>query len=150
MTVRGSVSKMIGRHIILVDKMSKECVETSLDTLAVLAAGFTPVGRTGRLKANWKRTPVSRNARGEYTGRIYNDLSYAAPVEYGSSPHIIMSKSRNGLLANREDGFGPVHGPVHHPGFVGSHMAQKAALAFQQSGSERAIAEEKVRKYLTH
>lgn len=147
MTRRGSVSKMIARQLPEIDRMCKSTVKDSLEALKVLAISYTPRD-TGKLAESWKTTPVTKTSRGEFTGRVYNDTSYAAPIEYGSQPHIIRPKNHAGVLANRRKGFGPVFGSVNHPGNPGFHMASKAALQFKHSGASRAIAEAKVREFL--
>lgn len=144
MTVKGSVSKMIGRHLSQMDKMNKECVEDSLDALAKLAAAFTPVD-TGHLAKSWRTTPVHRNSRGQYTGRIYNPVHYAASIEHGSSPHLITPTNKKALSW---DGARHPVKEVMHPGSTGHHMATKAAEAFKTTGLRTKIAEDKTKKYI--
>ncbi len=80
--------------------------------------------RTGEL-----RRSIGHKTFG-YRGYVYSFARHAAAQEYGASPHKI-SVSRKKALANSKVGFGPVAGPVNHPGNPGTHFMLKAAQAFR-------------------
>ncbi len=90
---------------------------------AGVAKTSAPV-RTGEL-----RRSIGHKAIG-YHGYVYSFARHAASQEYGASAHVI-AVSRKKALANRKMSFGPVRGPVNHPGNPGTHFMLKAAQAFR-------------------
>lgn len=55
---------------------------------------------------------------------IVGPLKYALAQEKGARPHSIGAEGQ--ILANKGDNFGPVRGPVLHPGNRGIHFLLKA------------------------
>lgn len=55
---------------------------------------------------------------------------YAAAQEEGAAPHTIGAPGQT--LANEEDGFGPVKGPVLHPGNPATHFMRNALRMVNQ------------------
>lgn len=66
------------------------------------------VYRAGRQQAGWKVAGVP----------------YAAAQEEGARPHQIGQEGQ--ILGNKKDNFGPIRGPVHHPGNPATHFMERA------------------------
>jgi hypothetical protein len=66
--------------------------------------------RVGRKLAGWK----------------VEGVPYAEAQEKGAQPHLIGSEGK--ALANPDDNFGPVAGPVRHPGNPATRFMEKARL----------------------
>ncbi len=90
---------------------------------AGVAKTSAPV-RTGELRRSIGHKVVG------YHGYVYSGVRHAASQEFGAAPHKI-AVSRKKALANPKMGFGPVAGPVNHPGNPGNHFMLKAAQAFR-------------------
>lgn len=62
----------------------------TLEALALLenlVKDNTPVGATSLLRGAWAHELLGGPDDGRVTGRLYNPLGYAAPMEYGTKPH---------------------------------------------------------------
>lgn len=81
------------------------------------ASGRAPVGKSataGQLAASGE-TSVGRRG-GKVSGEVRFTAPHAEIVHNGSRPHEIPRGGGRTILANRVEGFGPVTGPVNHPG----------------------------------
>ena len=92
------------------DKVFDETVKLAYE-IRNEAIAATPV-KTGVLRAGWK-VRQGRNGKGGFI-EVSNSVPYAANVEYGTKPHLIVAKNKK-VLANRRTGqfFGK---SVNHPG----------------------------------
>ena len=86
---------------------------------AVLAAGLAPK-RSGFLAGTIRAT-----GHGFAAG-----AAYAAAQEEGAAPHAIGAPGQT--LGNAADGFGPVRGPVLHPGNPATHFMRDALRLVNQ------------------
>lgn len=87
---------------------------------AVLAAGLAPK-RSGFLASTIRAT-----GHGFAAG-----AGYAAAQEEGAGPHLI-GASFGSTLVNEAEGFGPVIGPVVHPGNPATHFMRNALRMVNQ------------------
>jgi hypothetical protein len=87
---------------------------------AVLAAALAPK-RSGFLASTIHATGHGFAA----------DAGYAAAQEEGAGPHLIGAKFGS-TLVNEAEGFGPVIGPVEHPGNPATHFMRNALRMVNQ------------------
>ncbi len=66
-----------------------------------------------------------------YGGNIHTYLKYAASQEYGSRSHSIAAVRKQALY-HAKPGFGPVAGPVEHPGTGAKGFMHAAAYRYRE------------------
>lgn len=79
---------------------------------------------TGELARSIRYTPVS-----PLSGNIGSTAKHAGPQNKGAGAHQI-APIRKKALYNKRRGFGPVRGPVQHPGNPATGYLDKAQAAF--------------------
>jgi hypothetical protein len=102
-----------GRFAQALDVGAARSQQQASDIGAVLASALAPK-RSGALSAS-----IHSTGAGFATG-----APYAAAQEAGASPHAIGAPGQ--ILANPADGFGPVIGPVMHPGNPATNFMRDA------------------------
>ena len=85
-----------------------------------VAVASTPIGKSAALRASWLAGPIEQR-EGRTETSVRNDHWAAMLVNYGADPHVIRPRTGRAV----ETPYGP-RADVHHPGFHGRHMAQKA------------------------
>ena len=111
---------------------------TALAETAGVAIKTAP-RRTGELSRSIVPVPM-----GPFSGGILARAKHAASQEFGSRPHVIAPRpggylastapqraSTSGLRTQRAE-FGPLSGPVNHPGTRPTYFMHKAAMAFPE------------------
>lgn len=112
----------IGRFAANVDLGAARAMEEASREGARLAAEFAPK-KTGRLAAG-----IHPIGRGKHGGWATSDVPEAGPQEHGAGGHVI---GANGEILAGAD-FGPVKGPVWHPGNPAIHYMARS-LSFMKS-----------------
>lgn len=108
-----------GRFAQALDVGAKRSQKEAGEIGAVLAAALAPK-RSGFLASTLHST-----GHGFAAG-----AGYAAAQEEGAGPHLIGVEGQ--VLANRDDNFGPVLGPVRHPGNPATHFMRQALQMVNQ------------------
>ncbi len=104
----------MGRYTARVDEGAEEAQRELSEIGATLARALAP-RRRGILAGS-----IQSTGHGFATGA----LTYALPQEEGAGAHPIGEPGQ--VLGNREDEFGPVRGPVLHPGNPAVHFMRNA------------------------
>lgn len=108
-----------GRFAQALDIGAKRSQAQASEVGAALAAALAPK-RSGFLASTIRSTGAGFAA----------SAGYAAAQEEGAAPHIIGAAGQT--LANETDGFGPVRGPVFHPGNSATHFMRDALQMVNQ------------------
>lgn len=108
-----------GRFAAALTEGARRSEREASDIGAVLAAALAPK-RSGALAASVRSTGHGFTA----------SAPYAAAQEEGAWPHPIGSTGQ--VLANEAEDFGPVHGPVMHPGNPPTHFMRQALRLVNQ------------------
>lgn len=103
-----------GRYAQALSVGAQRAQQEASDVGAVLAAGLAPK-RSGFLASTIRSTGAGFAVA----------ASYALAQEKGAGPHLI-GASFNAILVNEAEGFGPVLGPVVHPGNPATHFMRDA------------------------
>jgi len=93
--------------------------------MAVNEARNAAPSATGTLRRSIVFAPT-----GVLSGYIGSPLKYAAAQNEGAGAHTIAPKRKKALY-NAREGWGPVAGPVEHPGNPATNFLDKAALTFK-------------------
>ena len=109
-----------GRFAQALDVGAQRSQSEASDVGAVLAAALAPK-RSGFLAGTIRST-----GEGFVAG-----AGYAAAQEEGAGPHLI-GATFDAVLANEAEGFGPVLGPVVHPGNPATHFMRDALRMVNQ------------------
>lgn len=109
-----------GRFAQALDVGAKRSQKEASDIGAVLAAALAPK-RSGFLASTIRSTGAGFAA----------GAGYAAAQEEGAGPHLI-GASFDAVLYNPKEGFGPVLGPVVHPGNPATHFMRDALRMVNQ------------------
>lgn len=104
----------LGQYASAVERGGEEAQHELSDIGAALAKAFAPK-RSGQLAGG-----IHSTGHGVATGGNRQDL----PQEEGAGPHLIGEAGQT--LGNRDDGFGPVKGPVLHTGNPAVHYMRNA------------------------
>lgn len=104
----------LGRYASAVEHGAEEAQHEASAVGAVLAKALAP-RRSGALAGG-----IHSTGHGFATGGLPQDL----PQEEGASAHIIGEAGQ--ILGNRDEAFGPVRGPVLHPGNPAVHYMRNA------------------------
>jgi hypothetical protein len=104
----------MGRYASNVERGGEEAQRELGEIGAALAKALAPK-RSGALAGG-----IHATGHGFATGGTGHDL----PQEEGAGPHPIGDPGQ--ILGNREDDFGPVRGPVMHPGNPAVHYMRNA------------------------
>lgn len=108
-----------GRYAAAVDAGAQKAQLDASKLGAAIAAGLAPK-RTGALAA------ITADGSGYSTPA----LRYAIPQEEGAGAHVIGDAGQT--LANEAEGFGPVKGPVMHPGNPAVHFMRNSLRIVNQ------------------
>ena len=104
-----------GRFAQALDAGAQRSQKEASDIGAALAKALAPKGATGMLSGGIHSTG---------SGFATSALKYAVPQEEGAGAHDIGEPGQ--VLGNEDDGFGPVRGPVRHPGNPAVHFMRDA------------------------
>jgi hypothetical protein len=103
-----------GRFAAAMDEGARRAQEEAGEIGAAVASALAPK-RSGELAAS-----VRPNGAG-----FEATAPYAAAQEEGAGPHLI-GTGFDSVLVNEAEGFGPVLGPVEHPGNPATHFMRDA------------------------
>lgn len=118
-SVRTQWRDEFGRYAQVLDVSAQRSQKEAGEIGAVLAAGLAP--KRSRFLASTIRSTGHGFAAG---------AGYAAAQEKGAGPHSIGAPGQ--VLANEAEGFGPVRGPVLHPGNPATHFMRQALRLVNQ------------------
>lgn len=129
-----------GRFMEQIDDAAEKTAYAAAKRGANLSKVFAPK-RTVRLAS---AIYAYRHGTGKTAGWKVTGVPYAASQEEGARPHAIGADGQ--VLANEADNFGPVQGPVQHPGNPATHFMEKARkqVASELIGIMRANMERQV------
>ena len=102
------------------DDLMRDIASTARSVMFDVAVASTPIGKSAALRASWLAGPIEQR-EGRTETSVRNDHWAAMLVNYGADPHVIRPRTGRAV----ETPYGP-RADVHHPGFHGRHMAQKA------------------------
>lgn len=108
----------LGRFAKAVDEGAERAIQQAARDGQYMARIFAPK-RTGALAA-----AISRGGSGTYGYWEAGHAVYMIAQEQGAVPHEIGDRGQ--VLANEADGFGPVRGPVLHPGNPATHYIKRS------------------------
>jgi len=107
-----------GRFMADVNGKARAAVWELTRIMAAISVANAPF-KTGRL-----RSSIEGFMTGPLQGEVVATAPYALPQETGAVPHWIGEPGQD--LSNPEEGFGPVKGPVFHPGNPATNYMHKA------------------------
>jgi hypothetical protein len=148
---RASLADMFPR-VKATDELQQRLARRGSEVMRALAVEGTPVN-TGNLAEHWKVSPL-RKIGGSYAAGVYNRVSYAVHVEYGTGlygpkgqRYLILPKKPGGVLSwvDKSTGQRRYSTRVLHPGSPGAYMLRNAALKTEATARQWGYAE--IRKW---
>lgn len=109
-----------GRYAQSLDVGAERAQSESSEIGAVLAAALAPK------RSGFMASTIRSTGHGFMAG-----AGYAAAQEEGAGPHLI-GTGFDSVLVNEAEGFGPVLGPVLHPGNPATHFMRNALRMVNQ------------------